>query len=115
MIRSVEEMIEKYVAAWNKKEAGEFKAAFAECWAEDAMYTDPNYELVKGLEGITELAIGSLKVLPVRTFYIATKPEYHHNVGRYYWKVDLPKETKGGFDYFEFNDEFKITRLVTFL
>jgi hypothetical protein len=113
MIQSVEEMIEKYVNAWNNKTLEEYTAAFAECWAPEATYTDPNFE-VKGVDGIAELANVSLERSPVRKFSVFTQPEYHHNVGRYNWQVELPKETKAGFDYFEFNDEYKITRIVSF-
>lgn len=114
MIPSVEEMIKQYVAAWNEKGLAEFKAAFAPCWAADATYTDPNFALVKGVDGIAELANTSLEKIPVRKFHVLASPDYHHNAGRYTWKVDLPEETKEGFDYFEFNEENQITRLVSF-
>jgi len=114
MIPSVEEMIRQYVAAWNNKGLEEFKAAFAPCWAEDATYTDPNFALIKGVDGIAGLAYASLEKLPTRTFQVLTQPEYHHNVGRYNWKVILPEETKEGFDYFEFNEANQITRIVSF-
>ena len=114
MIPTVEEMIERYVTSWNEKGLEQFKAAFAECWADDATYTDPNFELVKGVDGIAGLAMISLERIPVRTFSVLTTPEYHHHVGRYNWQVKLPEETKQGFDYFEFNDQHKITRIVSF-
>ncbi len=114
MIVSVEKMIEQYVAAWNEKRLDDFKAGFAECWSADAMYTDPNFALVKGVDGIAELAQTSLDLVPIREFHILTMPDYHHNAGRYTWKVDLPGETKEGFDYFEFNEAYQITRLVSF-
>lgn len=114
MITSVEEMITRYVTAWNNSGLEEFKAAFAECWAPEGIYTDPAYALVEGVDGIAGLAQISLQNIPVRTFSVATPPEYHHNVGRYNWKLELPGETKGGFDYFEFNDDYKITRIVSF-
>ncbi|NCD70700.1 nuclear transport factor 2 family protein [Mucilaginibacter agri] len=113
MITSVEEMIEKYVSSWNEQGLEQYKAAFATCWAEDATYTDPDYDL-KGVNAIAELAQFSLERIPSRTFSVLTKPEYHHHVGRYNWQVHLPEGTKDGFDYFEFNDDFKITRIVSF-
>jgi len=114
MIASVEEMIERYVSAWNGKGLEQFKADFAACWATDATYTDPNFELIKGVDGIAELAQTSLQRAPIRTFSVLTQPEYHHHVGRYNWQVQLPEETKQGFDYFEFNDQHQITRIVSF-
>jgi hypothetical protein len=115
MITSVEEMIEKYVSAWNGKGLEEFKTAFTEIWEHNANYTDPNFALVKGLTGLIELANASLEREPIRKFSILTMPDYHHNVVRYTWKVDLPNETKDGFDYIEFNEAYKITRLVSFM
>lgn len=113
MIASVEEMIEKYVNAWNNHNLAEFKAAFAECWSPEATYTDPNYDIA-GLDAVAELAQISLDKIPGRTFSVLTQPEHHHNVGRYNWQVHLPEGTKHGFDYFEFNSDFKITRIVSF-
>jgi hypothetical protein len=113
-MQTVEEMIEQYVSAWNSKNLEEFKAEFAKCWAPDAIYTDPNYELVSGLDGIAELAQISLEKIPVRKFSVLTQPDYHHQVGRYNWKVELPELTKEGFDYFEFNDKYQLTKLVSF-
>lgn len=74
MIPSVEEMIKQYVAAWNEKGLAEFKAAFAACWAADATYTDPNFALVKGVDGIAELANTSLEKIPVRKFHVLASP-----------------------------------------
>lgn len=114
MIVSVEEMITKYVAAWNEQGLDAYKTAFGEIWADDATYTDPNFALVKGVDGIVELAYSSLPLMPARKFSVLIMPDYHHNAGRYTWEVKLPEETKEGFDYFEFNEEFKITKLVSF-
>jgi hypothetical protein len=110
MTASVEEMIEKYVSAWNNQNLEEFKAAFAECWAPEATYTDPDYDIA-GLDAIAGLAQLSLEKIPTRKFSVLTQPDYHHNVGRYNWQIHLPEGTKDGFDYFEFNSEFKITRI----
>jgi hypothetical protein len=114
MIPSVEEMIKSYVAAWNGRSLEQFKTGFAQCWAADATYTDPNYENLTGVDAIANLAYTSLQKMPVRTFNLLTTPDYHHNVGRYTWNVVLPEETKEGFDYFEFNNQYQITRLVSF-
>ncbi|HWK08347.1 MAG TPA: nuclear transport factor 2 family protein [Puia sp.] len=82
MIPSVEEMIRQYVASWNEQGLEDFKAAFARCWAADATYTDPNFSLIKGVDGIAGLAQASLEKTPTRAFSVVTLPDYHHNVGR---------------------------------
>ena len=114
MITSVEEMIHQYVKAWNGKGIEEYRTEFAKCWAIDGNYTDPNFENIYGVNGIAGLADKSLETFPVRTFSVLTIPDFHHNVGRYTWKVDLPGETREGFDYFEFNEKYHITRIVSF-
>ena len=114
MMTSVEEMIVRYVSAWNEQGLENYLAAFGQCWSEEATYTDPNFFQVKGVQGLAELAQSSLALMPVRKFSVLTIPDYHHHAGRYTWKVDLPGETKEGFDYFEFNEAYQITRLVSF-
>ena len=114
MMTSVEAMIEQYVAAWNEKTLQGYRVAFATCWAADATYTDPNYALVTGVDGLAALAHSSLEKMPSRTFSILNAPDYHHNVGRYTWQVALPEETRQGFDYFEFDEAHQLTRLVSF-
>ncbi len=107
-------MINEYVESWNGNNLEDFKTAFAKCWATDATYTDPNFDLVTGVNGIADLAQYSLEKIPTRKFHVLTKPDYHHYVGRYTWTVDLPEETREGFDYFEFNEDYQITRIVSF-
>ncbi|HEY0297810.1 MAG TPA: hypothetical protein VGB84_01190 [Arachidicoccus sp.] len=115
MISSVEELIQHYIESWNKKTPEEFRTAFLQCWSEIGTYTDPNFALEKGVEAIANLAVGSLKKSPGRKFEVLTQPEYHHNTGRYTWKVIFSDGTSSkGFDFFEFDDEYKITRIVSF-
>ncbi|MGI4020193.1 MAG: hypothetical protein ACRYFA_01680, partial [Janthinobacterium lividum] len=76
MITSVEEMIEHYVSAWNEQELENYLAAFAQCWSEEATYTDPNFFQVKGVQGLAELAQSSLALMPVRKFSVLTMPDY---------------------------------------
>ena len=113
MTPSAEGMIRKYVAAWNEKELDAYRAGFSACWAEDGTYTDPNYAL-KGLDALADLAYTSLEREPARIFHVVTLPDHHHNCGRYTWSIELPGVTKEGYDYFEFSDDYKITKLVSF-
>lgn len=115
MIPSVEEMISRYVAAWNNASLPEFKVAFAECWATDATYTDPSISGLKGVDEIAALAQESLEKFPGRTFDVLTQPEHHHNCGRYTWKANFADgSSREGFDFFEFTAENKISRIVSF-
>ena len=115
MIQSAKETIDLYILAWNTQDPDKISDAFAKCWADDAIYTDPNYALVKGVDGISQLAIGSLEKIPGRTFHVLIEPDYHHNNGLYTWGADLPGiGSRQGVEYFELNDEYMITRIVSF-
>jgi hypothetical protein len=114
MITSVEEMIEQYVSAWNENNLEAYKREFAKCWAANAVYIDPYSEDIIGVDGISNFAQKSLEIIPNRKFKVFEKPEHHHTFGKYVWQVEYPGQIKNGYDYFEFNANFEITRLVSF-
>ncbi|OMP76360.1 nuclear transport factor 2 family protein [[Flexibacter] sp. ATCC 35208] len=114
MIPSVETMIEQYVNTWNATHLDAYKTGFTSCWAPDAIYTDPNHAHIQGVDALADLAQTSWNKVPGRIFNILKRPVFHHNSGRYYWTVALPEGPRQGLDYFEFNDQFQITRLVSF-
>lgn len=113
MNTSVEEMIGQYLSAWNENSLESYRKEFGKCWAPDAVYLDP-YGEYKGLDGLSGFAHKSLDITPDRKFSIFEKPEHHHQSGRYAWKAEAGGLTSVGYDYFEFNDNFEITRLVSF-
>ena len=115
MANTVEEMINDYVAAWNKGGLEDFKTAFAETWAAEATYTDSAFALIEGVEGISSLAHSSLEKIPGRVFSVVIPPQHHNHTCLYTWGVDIPgMGFREGQDYIEFNDKFKITRLISF-
>lgn len=113
MNTSVEEMIGQYVSAWNENSLENYRKEFGKCWADDAVYLDP-YGEYQGVDELATFAYKSLEIVPERKFSIFEEPEYHHQFGRYTWKVEIGEKTNVGFDYFEFNSNFEITRLVSF-
>ena len=114
METSVEAMITQYIKAWNETTLESYKREFAKCWSPKATYTDPNFDLPPGVDAISELAVKSTTLFPGRIFTISKMPETHHHYVRYSWSVVLPNETRHGTDVIDFNEEFLITRLVTF-
>lgn len=113
MITSVDKMIEQYVASWNENNFAAYKKEFEKCWANEALYVDPFGEY-KGLDELAKFAQISLEIIPNRKFSILEQPEYHHHFGKYSWLVEFSGRTNIGYDYFEFNQDFKITRLISF-
>lgn len=114
MNTSVEKMIEQYLIAWNETTLQGYQTEFAKCWSADAVYTDPYTENITGVDGIVDFAHKSLAIIPTRKFEILDAPEYHHGYGKYVWKVILPDGYNIGYDFFEYNEDFKITRIVSF-
>ncbi|MBF4515624.1 nuclear transport factor 2 family protein [Flavobacterium sp. ANB] len=113
MITSVEKMIEQYVSAWNENNLEAYKSEFKKCWATNAVYIDP-YSEINGLDELAHFAYKSLEIMPTRKFSILEKPEFHHSFGKYVWEVEISGKTNIGYDYFEFNSNFEITRLISF-
>ncbi|WP_133554323.1 isomerase [Pedobacter duraquae] len=113
MMSSVEKMIDQYILAWNQTGLESYSLEFEKCWGSNALYSD-QYSEHTGVQGIADFADQSLKFAPDRKFSVLEIPECHHTYGRYAWKVETGGKTNVGYDYFEFNAEFKITKLISF-
>jgi hypothetical protein len=115
MIQSVEQMIDQYILAWNANQPEQYESAFAGCWELDANYSDPNFPSVEGLHGLVDFAKDALAKMGPRTFSIVMPPQAHDYTCLYKWRATFPDgRTADGFDFIEFNEAFKITRLVSF-
>ncbi|QES88335.1 nuclear transport factor 2 family protein [Rhizosphaericola mali] len=115
MNTNVQKMIHDYVNAWNENNLKDFKNAFSKIWNEEATYIDPQIDNIKGVDAIAQLAMSSLEKFPGRRFEVLTEPDTHHNVGRYNWKAIFSDgNTVEGFDCFEFDNQYKITKIVSF-
>lgn len=114
MITSAEQMIRQYVAAWNEQDLEAYTRGFSEIWTDEATYTDPDNVGITGVKGLAKLAADSLPKAPTRFFSVEVEPDCHHGYGWYTWRVEVSGRTKLGVDFFEYNEAFKITRLVSF-
>jgi hypothetical protein len=115
MIQSVEQMIDQYILSWNSNQPEQFEPEFAACWAVEANYSDPNFSLVEGLQGLVEFAQDALVKMGPRTFSVIMAPQAHDYTCLYKWRATFPDgRTADGFDFIEYNESFKITRLVSF-
>ena len=113
--QTVAETVAFYIEAWNQATPGAIRNNIEKCWAPNCTYTDKNTPLINGIDEIINLIIQSLEKLPVRTFILPAPPEYFDNCGRYRWTLQKPGGGYDGMDYFEFNDENFITRIVGFV
>ncbi|MDR1501631.1 MAG: hypothetical protein LBT43_04170 [Prevotella sp.] len=112
-MNTVEEMIMQYLIAWNQKDLASYKREFSKIWAEGAEYID-QFGHYNNVEELAAFAYESLKIIPDRVFAIHKKAEHHHNYGKYEWKATFGDGINIGVDFFEYDDNFKITKLVSF-
>jgi len=113
--QSIEETILTYTSAWNETERKAIRAKISQCWAAEGTYTDKLTETIRGQDSLTELIISSYGQMGPRTFKLLEEPQTHHQSGRFRWlairKEGYPVE---GMDYFEFDQENRITRIIGF-
>jgi hypothetical protein len=115
MIETIEDSITQYAEAWNVAGTENIKAALKDCWTPESTYYDPQNELVTGLNGLADLIDSFHQQAPGHRLYQTSKVDAHHYCGRFLWEnVDPNGKKIVGMDYFEFNDQNQVTRIVGF-
>lgn len=113
--QTIEESIRQYNQAWNEKGLQNMKAALKKCWTADSTYADPNNAPTEGFDGLAGLIQKSWDSTPDRKFTQISKADVHHNSGRFKWLLTKKDGTMTeGLDYFEYDSENRITRIVGF-
>ena len=113
--KSIEEIILIYTSAWNESEREAIREKIDQCWSVEATYTDKLTDTITGREAITNLIISSYNQMGPRTFKVLAEPATHHRSGRFRWLVTRPEGYPAeGMDYFEFDEQNRITRIVGF-
>ena len=113
--QTVEESIAQYFVAWNEKGVKNIKAALEKCWTADSTYADPNNPPTKGFDGLAALIQNSEEKMPERKFSQTSKADFHHHSGRFKWLLTKKDgSATEGLDYFEYDAENRITRIVGF-
>lgn len=112
---TIEKSIEQYTEAWNQKDPIAIKEALYHCWTEASSYIDPQNALITGPNALANLIYSSYEPMPGRTFRLLSKVDYHNGSGRFKWElIQSGQEVQEGMDYFEYNGEKQITRIVGF-
>ena len=113
--QTVEKTIELYIEAWNKEGVENIKATLEKCWIAGGSYTDPHHEPTIGLDNLAQILQDSQDKYPGRKIEVGSKVDYHHGSGRYIWRFSQPNgRSAEGLDYFDYDAENRITRLVSF-
>ena len=114
-IKNIEETILVYTSAWNETEPEAIRAKINQCWAAEGTYTDKITDTITGQEAISDLIVRSYDIMGPRTFKVLGMPETHHQSGRFRWLAIRPEGYPAeGMDYFEFDEQHRITRIVGF-
>ncbi|MFI6299833.1 nuclear transport factor 2 family protein [Nonomuraea sp. NPDC050790] len=111
----MENLVKRYLAAWNEADAGARAEAVAELWAEDGAYTDP-LAAVTGHEAIAAVIAGAREMFPGMVFTPGEMFETHHNVARFTWHLGAPgaEPIADGFDVAELDEDGRIRRVLGF-
>ena len=82
----MQEIVEKYLAAWNETDPAKRRALVDEVWAEDGSYTDPLAD-VRGRAEIDGL-IGAVQAqFPGFVFTLGGTVDAHHEQARFSWHL----------------------------
>lgn len=115
-MENMEQMISRYAGAWDEQTPEAVKAAFEQCCAPEITYTDRNTKRITGIDALTDLVMASHALFPGRTFAVLSTPEYFDGQCHYKWGVNLPGiGQKEGWDFMEYDEQNKITRIVGFV
>ena len=114
-IKNIDETILTYTSAWNEQEPALIREKINRCWAPGGTYTDKVTDTIIGPEAISDLIFRSLEIMGPRTFHLLGQPDTHHQSGRFRWLAIRPEGYPAeGMDYFEFDSDNRITRIVGF-
>jgi hypothetical protein len=82
----MQEIVEKYLAAWNETDQAKRRILVDEVWAPDGSYTDPLAD-VQGREAIDGL-IGAVQAqFPGFVFTLGGAVDAHHDQVRFTWNL----------------------------
>lgn len=83
------QIVEKYLAAWNEREAGARRAAVEAVFAPHAAYKDPLMQGA-GHEGLDAMIAGAQGHFPGHRFELAGTPVSLNDMVRFSWTLGVP-------------------------
>jgi hypothetical protein len=113
-----------YVAAWSAGTATEVREALDACWTEDSTYVSPLTDVVRGVDGLTDLILDLPVMFPDAALTSTREPDLHHDVACVPWRlrstarIRLLGQDHGhaldGIDVAEFDEAGHIRRVTAF-
>jgi hypothetical protein len=113
--QNIQEIILTYTSAWNETGPEIIREKINRSWSINGTYIDKLTDTVIGRDFLPDLIVASHTQMGPRTFHVVAEPVTHHRSGHFRWLVTrsegYPAE---GLDYFEFDENNLITRIVGF-
>jgi hypothetical protein len=112
---SAQESVQAYMAAWNEPDPGKRKKLIEQCWADDALYCDPQAD-IRGRDGLEATIAGFHAQAPGARIDATSGVDQHHNQIRFAWAFrtadgNTPIE---GIDVGELAPDGRLSRIVGF-
>lgn len=110
-------LAERYIAAWNERDAEVRAKAVAELWTEDGGYTDP-LATVTGHDGIAAVIAGAQEMFPGLVFTLGGPVDGHHDTARFTWHLGPEGAAEPvviGFDVVALAEDGRIRNVYGFL
>jgi hypothetical protein len=82
----MQEIIERYIAAWNETDAAARHSLVASLWGPDGSYTDPLAD-VRGPDAIAGLIGAAQQQFPGLVFTLGGPVDANHNQARFTWHL----------------------------
>ncbi|MEW2359184.1 nuclear transport factor 2 family protein [Spirillospora sp. NPDC029432] len=110
------ELVERYLAAWNETDAAARRAALAEVFAEDAVYTDPLVS-VQGRDGLDATIAAVQGQFGGLVFSLGGAVDAHHDIARFTWHLgpEGGEPVVIGFDVAAVGGDGRIRQVLGFL
>lgn len=110
------ELVQRYIAAWNETDAAARQAVLAEVLAEDAVYTDPLVS-VRGRDGLDATIAAVQGQFAGLVFSLGGAVDAHHDIARFTWHLG-PEGAEPiviGFDVAVVGEDGRISQVLGFL
>ncbi|MET8865701.1 nuclear transport factor 2 family protein [Nonomuraea sp. NPDC004580] len=110
------ELVERYLAAWNEIRPDARQALVADVFAEDATYTDP-VVAVRGRDGLDATIAAVQEQFEGLRFSLGGPVDAHHDLARFTWHLGAAGADPLviGFDVVVIGDDGRISQVLGFL
>ncbi|MFD9950573.1 nuclear transport factor 2 family protein [Nonomuraea sp. NPDC059023] len=112
----INELVKRYLAAWNQTDAEARRAELAEVFADDAVYTDPLVS-VRGRDGLDATIAAVQGQFGGLVFSLGGPVDAHHDIARFTWHLgpEGGEPLAIGFDVAVIGEDGRIARVLGFL